>query len=194
MATHLQILEQVTDHIKDLTEHLLDLSRLERGMLRLHREMFELDQFVAKVVEVQMPEAEKHNLHLAFQLPSHPLMVHADQGRINQVVTNLITNAINHTPAGGNIRVTLERGYDDQRSWAVLQVCDTGVGIKPEHLPHIFQPFYQANQDTSNIGMGLGLSISKEIVELHGGSISVDSIEGKGTCFSVRLQLADVSA
>lgn len=191
METHLQILEQVTDHMKNLAEYLLDLSRIERGMLELQRERLDLEQFMADMVLIQGPEAEKKNLTLTLDVPLESLIVSADPGRINQVVSNLIVNAINYTPEGGSVRVKLMRGVGDEADFAVIEVSDTGIGIAAEHLPHIFQPFYQANQSTST-GVGLGLSISKEIIELHGGHLRVESEVGKGTCFSVALRLQEI--
>ncbi|MEO8608181.1 MAG: ATP-binding protein [Chloroflexota bacterium] len=190
MDVHLQILEQVTDHMKNLAEYLLDLSRIERGVVQLHRERLDLEQFIADMVVIQQPEAEKKNLTLTLDVPLESLVVLADPGRINQVVSNLIVNAINYTPAGGAVRVKLTRGVGDESDFAVIQVSDTGIGIAAEHLPHIFQPFYQANQTTT--GVGLGLSISKEIIEMHGGHLRVESEVDKGTCFSVALRLQEI--
>ena len=190
MDIHLQILEQVTDHMKNLAEYLLDLSRIERGTVELHRERLDLEQFVAAMVFIQQPEAEKKNLSLTLDAPMESLVVSADPGRINQVVSNLIVNAINYTPAGGAVRVKLTRGVGGESDFAVIEVSDTGIGIAAEHLPHIFQPFYQANQNTT--GVGLGLSISKEIVEMHGGHLRVESEVDKGTCFSVALRLQEI--
>jgi PAS domain S-box-containing protein len=190
MDLHLQILEQVTDHMKNLAEYLLDLSRIERGVVELHRERLDLEQFIADMVVIQQPEAEKKNLTLTLDVPLESLIVSADPGRINQVVSNLIVNAINYTPSGGAVRVKLTRGIGDEADFAIIEVSDTGIGIAPEHLPNIFQPFYQANQ--SSTGVGLGLSISKEIIDLHGGHLRVESEVNKGTCFSVALRLQEI--
>jgi len=191
METHLDILEQVTDHMKNLVEYLLDLSRIERGAVELHLERFELGQFVADVVFIQQPEAEKKNLSLILENALELLVVSADPGRINQVITNLISNAVTYTPSGGSICVRLAHGVGDQADFALIEVSDSGIGIPAEYLPHIFQPFFQATYNMS--GVGLGLSISKEIIDLHGGFIEVESEVGKGMCFRVALRLAAVS-
>jgi signal transduction histidine kinase len=97
-----------------------------------------------------------------------------------QVVTNLVTNAVNYTPTGGSVHVVVASGDDGD---AIVYVEDTGVGIAPDHLPHIFQPFYRVG-DTSE-GTGLGLSITREIVEMHEGSIAVESEPGRGSRFTL---------
>jgi PAS domain S-box-containing protein len=191
MATHLDILEQVTDHMKNLVEYLLDLSRIERGTVELRRERIELDSFVADLMQIQRPEAEKKDLSFTFDSAPQTLFVSADAGRINQVITNLIANAITYTASGGTISVRLAVGKGDHLGFAVIEVADTGIGIPAEYLPHIFQPFFQATYNMS--GVGLGLSISKEIIDLHGGSIQVESEVGKGTTFRVALRLAEIS-
>jgi signal transduction histidine kinase len=177
--------------MKNLVEYLLDLSRIENGTIELHPERLELEQFIADLVVIQQPEAEKKGIRLSLDTPLESLAVSADPGRINQVITNLIANAINYTLSGGSVEVKLARGEGDETGFAVIEVIDTGIGISPEHLPHIFQPFYQADHSTS--GVGLGLSISKEIIEMHGGSIRVASQFGKGTRFSVALRLVEVT-
>jgi signal transduction histidine kinase len=188
MGVHLQILEQVTDHMKNLVEYLLDLSRLERGTVALQRERLNLADIVKQVVAIQEPEAAQRDLRLLLEPAPYSLEVYADPGRINQVITNLLSNAVHHTPPGGMVSVSLQQERIDGRDMACIEVCDTGVGIRPEHIPHIFQPFFQADNGSS--GLGLGLSISKEIVDLHGGDIRVESVLGQGTCFSVTLPLA----
>jgi len=100
------------------------------------------------------------------------------------VITNLVTNATNYTPAGGTITVSVAREEED----AVIRVQDSGIGIPPEALPHIFEPFFRVSEDVAR-GTGLGLTISREIVELHGGTLTVKSEVGRGSTFTVRLPL-----
>jgi signal transduction histidine kinase len=104
-------------------------------------------------------------------------------------VTNLITNAINYTPAGGSIsvRVVTARDRGGVPAYAIVEVEDTGIGISPEHIPHLFEPFYRVQSQID--GTGLGLPISKEIVELHGGRIGVESEPGQGSRFSFWLPI-----
>jgi PAS domain S-box-containing protein len=180
MADHLAVVEEVTERMKKLVEDLLDLSRLERGAIPLRRENLELQGAIMDVIRVQQPEAERRAVALTWDLAPSPLYVHADRERIIQVITNLVTNAIHYTPAGGSVHVAAASGSDGE---AVVYVEDTGVGIAPDHLPHIFQPFYRVG-DTAE-GTGLGLSITREIVEMHEGSIAVESELGRGSRFTL---------
>jgi PAS domain S-box-containing protein len=186
---HLTVVEQVTERMKKLVEDLLDLSRLERGAIPLRREELNLSSLIAEVIRVQQPEAERKHIHLASDLPSTPLNILADQERITQVITNLVTNAINYTPEGGAIRVYASAEMTNGADYAVLHVQDSGVGIASDHLPHIFQPFYRVGDRAG--GTGLGLSITREIVEMHGGHIQVESEVGHGTHFSLRFALGE---
>jgi signal transduction histidine kinase len=143
-----------------------------------------LQDLVAHLVEIQQPEADNKQIELVCQMPGPPLRVYADPERLIQVITNLLTNAIHYTPPQGQITIRLE--MDDDQA-ALIHVQDTGSGINSEHLPHIFEPFYRASSDSA--GIGLGLSISREIVELHGGQLSAASEAGQGSCFTIRLPL-----
>ncbi|MBI5671016.1 MAG: GAF domain-containing protein [Chloroflexi bacterium] len=179
--SHLRILDDVSDRLKHLVEDLLDLSRFERGTIQLKRRRVNLQEFVAALVELQQPEAELKQIHLSCHLPNLPIVLEIDPDRIHQVLTNLITNAIHYTPSGGSIRIEAEA----EDGMVQIQVKDTGVGILPEHLPHIFEPFYRAMPEGG--GMGLGLSIAREIAQLHDGDLTVTSEPGRGSCFSLRL-------
>src|SRR5690606_7870290 len=108
-----------------------------------------------------------------------------DRERLIQVITNLVTNAINYTPEGGTVTLSLSREATTRQ--ALLQVEDTGIGIAREHLLHVFDPFYRIDEKVR--GTGLGLSISREIIRLHHGEISVESTPGKGSCFTIKLGL-----
>jgi signal transduction histidine kinase len=185
---HLTVVEQVTERMKKLVEDLLDLSRLERGTIPLNREELNLSRLIAEVVGVQQPEAERKHIVLASDLPSTPLNILADQERMTQVITNLVTNAINYTPEGGAIHVYASSERNNGTDYAVVHVQDSGVGIASDHLPHIFQPFYRVGDKAG--GTGLGLSITREIVEMHGGHILVESEVGHGSRFSLKFALA----
>lgn len=184
IETHLAIIEEVANRMKNLVQDLLDLSRFERGVVQLKPQLVVLQDLVAHLVEIQQPEADNKQIELVCQMPEPPLRVYADPERLIQVITNLITNAIHHTPPQGQIAIRLEMDGDQA---ALIHVQDTGSGINPEHLPHIFEPFYRASSDSA--GIGLGLSISREIVELHGGQLSAASEAGQGSCFTIRLPL-----
>jgi PAS domain S-box-containing protein len=187
MPIHLQILEQVTDQMKVLVDNLLDMSRFERGVIHLDRQDIILQDLLGGVVSLQQPEAEQKRQTLTSELPLPPMMLNVDAPRLTQVITNLVMNAINYTPEGGAIVV---RAVPDGGDHVLIQVGDSGVGIPPEHLPHVFEPFYQGTNASK--GIGLGLSIAKEIIEMHGGEISVESEVGKGTCFTIRMKLSPI--
>lgn len=188
MEKHLQVLERVTDQLERLVDQLLDLSRFEHGLIVLHREVINLQSFIQGIIEIQGAEAERKGIALHADLTSEAMTLEADPTRINQVITNLLNNAIQHTEPQGTITVRLKGTALDDVPYAVIQIEDTGSGIEDEHLQHIFEPFYRVRKGSGR-GMGLGLSISKEIVGLHGGQLIVESRVGSGTCFSVCLPL-----
>jgi two-component system phosphate regulon sensor histidine kinase PhoR len=183
---HMSVLEDVTDRMKKLVEDLLDVSRLERGAIPLKRERLQVQSVVERAVHVQRPEAERKQQSLTLEMPEAPCYILADDGRLTQVITNLLTNAINYTPEGGSICVRVKA--DELSRTVLIHVEDTGVGIETDNLPHIFQPFFRVVSEVE--GTGLGLSIAKEIIELHDGAIEVKSVIGTGSTFTVRLALA----
>ncbi|MEO8392124.1 MAG: PAS domain S-box protein, partial [Chloroflexota bacterium] len=180
---HLIVLDEVTERMRQLVEDLLDISRLEHGLIPLRRETLNVQEVIQGVVTLQEPEAQRKSLDLLWQRPDDPVFVSADRERLIQVITNLVTNAINYTPAGGVVRVIIREEDDSAR----IAVEDTGIGISSENLPYIFQPFYRVVSEVE--GTGLGLSIAKEIVEMHEGTLSVRSQPGKGSVFTITLPL-----
>ncbi|MBZ0285139.1 MAG: PAS domain S-box protein [Anaerolineae bacterium] len=189
LDTHLRVFEQAVDRIQELVESLLDLSRFERGVFDLERVTLDVKVLVQEVVTLMEVTAQNRSLSLITELPTRDLYVLVDPARLHQVLNNLVGNAINYTEPGGQIIVRVLIRQDDEMDYAVIQVEDNGSGIAGEHLPYIFEPFYRARSGSG--GMGLGLSISKEIVERHGGKLTVASEMGKGTCFSVWLRLVE---
>jgi two-component system phosphate regulon sensor histidine kinase PhoR len=181
---HLEILDEVTERMKRLVEDLLDTSRFERGVIELQSQMVDMRRLTQSVVRLQEPEAAQKDVSLHLALPDDTIEVYGDSERITQVITNLVVNAINYTQDGGSVTVAVYAA-SPRDPFVTIDVQDTGVGIPAEHLPNIFQPFYRVDKRTS--GTGLGLSITHQIVELHGGSISVDSTVGTGSTFHVRL-------
>lgn len=180
---HLLILDEVTERMRQLVDDLLDMSRLEHGLIPLRQQEILVHEVIEAVITLQKPEAERHELELSWTVPEQPIHVSGDRERLIQVLTNLVTNAINYTPASGKVNVSLRRND----SKVCIEVADTGIGIAPEIVPHIFQPFYRV---VSNVeGTGLGLSIAKEIVELHGGTIGVRSEPHHGSVFTITLPL-----
>ncbi len=179
----LDSIEEETDRLNRLVEDLLLLARAEAGRLPLRREAVDLDTVLAEVLrEMQVMAREK--VHLEAQIA--PLRVGGDPDRLKQVFLNLVSNAIKYTPQGGRVAVQME----EEDGWAVVRVSDTGPGIPPEDLPHVFERFYRADKARSRgKGFGLGLSIVYWIVKHHGGRIDVTSQLGQGTTFTVWLPL-----
>ena len=184
-AEHLEVLDIVTNRMERLVDELLDQSRFERGVIALERKPVDLRQLLLTALDVQRPTAENQGLSLIGNLPDEQVVAIVDGGRITQVVTNLISNAINYTAAGGTITIDLER-QDDQ---ALIHVRDTGIGIPQAMLSQIFEPFFRVNEAVAR-GTGLGLTISREIVRRHRGDITVRSTDGEGSTFTVQLPLA----
>jgi PAS domain S-box-containing protein len=177
-----------SDKLARLVGQLLDVSRLQSGKLAIERKPSDLSELLREVVESVRNQLKDHTL--VARLPSE-LWVSVDPLRLEQVVTNLIDNAIKYSPDGGQIDVTL--GCDVESDSVYLKVRDRGVGVPPEHRAHIFDRFYQAHAGgalTSMAGMGLGLYISRQIVELHNGSIEAEFPTDGGTRFVVRVPLA----
>jgi two-component system, OmpR family, sensor kinase len=182
----LEACQRAAQRMRRLIESLLELARLDAGQEPLKREAFRLDATVNDCLGLLRPLAEKQRLTLHTELASVELK--GDAERIAQVVTNLLTNAIHYNREDGELRVAVRA----ENGGALLTVSDTGLGITPEHLPHIFDRFNRADQarTTSHGRTGLGLAISKAIVEAHGGAIEVASEPGVGTTFTVRLPAA----
>ena len=171
-----------------LIEDLLDVSRIITGKMRIEVAPIELSDVVKAAVDAVRPATEAKNIRLQTLLDAHAGPVSGDAARLQQVVWNLLTNAVKFTPKGGRVQVRLER----VNSHVEITVTDTGQGIEPEFLPHIFDRFRQADQtSTRNYGgLGLGLSIVYQLVELHGGTIQANSAGvGQGATFVVQLPI-----
>jgi signal transduction histidine kinase len=175
------IVEKGADRLLRLVNQILDLSRLRAGMLRIERKPVVLDRVVARAVEELRPQAEDANLVLTLERVGTRFDFLGDEDRLVQVVVNLVSNAVRFTPGGGRITV---RVIDVGREIEV-QVEDTGVGIPAAALPHIFGWYEQAHHDRG--GTGLGLPIVRGMVTAHGGRVTVESQEGKGSRFTVLL-------
>ena len=172
-----------------LIDDLLDLSRIMTGKLRLDLHQISFTKIVEAAVDSVRPAAEAKGIRLKAILGASQDIVNADSGRLQQVVWNLLTNAIKFTPEGGQVQVLLQR----VNSHLELSVSDTGIGIPSSYLPNVFERFSQRDSSTtrSHGGLGLGLAICKQLVEQHGGSIRAASQgEGKGATFSVLLPVS----
>jgi PAS domain S-box-containing protein len=182
------VIERQVAHMARLLDDLLDVSRITRGRLEVRRERVSLKSIVDAAVETAQPaiEAGKHRLHV--EVPADPLLLDVDKLRIAQVLSNLLTNAAKYTPQGGEIRLAATR--EGER--VVLRVSDNGIGLAPDDLPRIFEMFAQVEPtpDGKEGGLGIGLALSRALVELHGGQLEARSEGlGKGSEFSVRLVL-----
>ncbi|HUT72121.1 MAG TPA: ATP-binding protein [Desulfatiglandales bacterium] len=168
----------------ELTNELLDLSRIEAGLIVQDKQQVQLMDILDSLVGFMQARAKEKNISLSLKKATLPL-INADAKSMEEVFSNLITNAINYTPEGGNITLAGEVSGD----FVHISISDTGYGIVPDELPRIFERFYRVKNDkTRNIvGTGLGLPIVKSIVEAHNGTIKAESTEGVGSTFSVRL-------
>jgi PAS domain S-box-containing protein len=174
-----------------LIEDLLDMSRITSGKLRLNVQTSMPVAFVEAAVETVRPSADAKGLRLETALDPSAGPISGDPGRLQQVVWNLLSNAIKFTPRGGKVQVVLER----VNSHVEITITDSGIGIKPELIPHLFERFRQGDASTTRHygGLGLGLSIVERLVELHGGTVVISSPgDGRGTTVSVRLPLSAV--
>ncbi len=187
-AKALETIERNAKLQAQLIEDILDVSRIIQGKLRLNLRPVSLVPVIEVAIDTVRPAAEAKAIQLATGLESSVQLVSGDPDRLQQVVWNLLTNAIKFTPQGGRVEVQLEHAD----SYARIRVNDTGIGISPDFLPHVFERFRQADSTTtrSHGGLGLGLAIVHHLVELHGGKVYVDSEgEGQGATFTVELLL-----
>jgi nitrogen-specific signal transduction histidine kinase/CheY-like chemotaxis protein len=177
-------IERQSKHMLHLVEGLLDVGRIARGKLHLEPEVLDLGVLLHDLIEDRREYLMKKRLKTRFELGDEPIRIIGDRTRIAQVFDNLLGNAVKFTPAGGTITISGARELDR----AIVRVVDTGVGISPEQRTRIFRPFVQLRTDARGTGLGLGLALTKLLVELHGGTIEVTSEGiGKGTTFEVRL-------
>jgi CheY-like chemotaxis protein/two-component sensor histidine kinase len=183
------IIERQLTQMVRLVDDLLDVSRISRGKMELRRDVADVARIVQAAVETSRPliEAGRHELALRLPPPG-TLMVHADVTRLCQVIANLLNNAAKYTPEGGRIEVVAHQ-EDGQ---AVVAVRDNGIGIPSDMLPRVFEMFTQIDRAAgrSQGGLGIGLALVKQLVELHGGTIAAHSEDsGTGSTFTIRLPL-----
>ena len=184
----LRLVRRNAQYLLGLISQLLDLSKLESGKMRLHARTGDLVPRLRSCVMAFAAVAERDTITLRFAAPSGPLAlngapIYFDDDVLEKIINNLLGNAFKFTPAGGVIAVEVRSGAD---SFAIV-VSDNGIGIPRDHLPHVFDRFYQVDGPRAREGIGIGLAIVKELVELHHGQIHVESGEGTGTQFFIRL-------
>jgi two-component system, OmpR family, sensor histidine kinase BaeS len=184
-AATLAVLEEATGRLKRLVEDLSLVSRAEEGQLALELSPLDVRAIVRAAADAAAPDARDREVELQHRLPDRPLTLTGDRDRLTQVLSNLLRNALEHTPAGGRITVSAEP-VDDQ---VHIEIRDTGAGIAPEHLPQVFERFFRADPARRHVaGSGIGLTISRAIVQGHGGNITAHSDgRGRGATFTVRL-------
>jgi two-component system NtrC family sensor kinase len=180
-----------SQHLLNLINEILDLSKIESGTVEFKSENISLSKVIASLTRAMMPilKPRKQNLDIAIDkgLP----LVYADEGRIAQVLLNLVENASKFTPDGGNLKVEATR----DGTWCLVSVIDNGIGIKEENQAQVFEPFSRLDEFLvkERGGTGLGLALVKQIIEKYGGQIWVESEYGAGSRFSFTLPLAEGS-
>jgi PAS domain S-box-containing protein len=182
------VIERQVTQLTRLVDDLMQVSRITTGRIQLRRQRLSLDGVVDRAIETARPMIDRRRHMLIVSPVPHPVWIDGDAGRLEQVVVNLLDNATKYMDEGGRIWVTLARDGDD----AVLAVRDKGEGIAPDMLSHVFELFTQAQRslDRSQGGLGIGLSLVQRLVEMHGGTVTVQSTLGSGSEFTIRLPLA----
>ncbi|HVU90263.1 MAG TPA: PAS domain S-box protein [Pirellulales bacterium] len=184
----LAIIERQAAHMSRLIDDLLDVSRIVRGKITLDLARLDLALVVRQSAADHKSQFEQKQLAFDVQTPSHPVWVEGDSVRLAQVVGNLLDNAVKFTDAGG--RISTRVSLDTDTSRAVVEVCDTGIGMTPDTIGSLFEPFAQAEEslERSSGGLGLGLAVVKGLIELHNGTIEATSAgAGQGATFTIRL-------
>jgi signal transduction histidine kinase len=177
------------ERLSNIVRALLMLSQAEGGQLALQKSDLNFAETLRNLVEEYQIPAEAEGVHLSAELPD-TCRLYADRVQIERLVTNLLSNAIKYTPRGGSVQLRMWQQGDEVK----LAVRDTGVGIAPDHLPHIFDRFYRVPSADPEKGLGLGLSFVAWIVKAHGGTIDVESELLKGTQFLVSLPASAVAS
>ena len=177
-----------TQGVLTLIKDLLDLSKIEAGTMVQYKEPVNLADVISRVVEQMTVEARQKNIRIEFAPPPVLDVLQADRNSMEGVFANLLSNAVKYTPAGGKVTI----GLEESGGYLKVTVTDTGIGIKSEDIPRLFDKFYRvrSTQTRQIVGTGLGLAIVKNIVDAHRGTISVESVEGNGTTVTVLLPMA----
>jgi PAS domain S-box-containing protein len=184
----LATIEETVERAGELIHQLIDVARIKSGhALELQRQVIDLVAIARGAAETYGRLGERHSIRLACDTPA--LVGHFDGRRLERVIGNLLTNAIKYSPDGGEIELRLGREADERGSWAVVAVRDHGVGIPEGDLPHVFERFRRGTNVHGIAGSGIGLAGVRQIVEQHGGTIQVESWQGLGSTFTVRLPL-----
>ncbi|MEP6608505.1 MAG: PAS domain S-box protein [Burkholderiaceae bacterium] len=190
IASAIALIDRQTRHLTRLVDDLLDVSRINLGKIDLRKERIDVGSVVQNALETSRPLIDAAGHRLAISVPEDPVFVDADSVRLAQVFSNLLNNAAKYTEHGGSIELIGKRDGDE----AVISIRDSGVGIAPEMLPHVFQMFVQVDRslERSRSGLGIGLALAQRIVEMHGGTLTARSsgVVGEGSEFVVRLPVS----
>ena len=184
------VLERQSRHMARLLDDLLDASRVTQNKIELRRRLVDLRLVASEAADAVRPQAQERGLELALDLAQQPLWVHGDATRLQQIQVNLLTNAVKYTPRGGHVKLTAK---PDGSGTAVVLVTDDGAGIASQMLDSVFDLFVQARHtlDHSDGGLGVGLTLVRALVEMHGGTVTAHSDgDGKGSEFAVKLPMA----
>ncbi len=187
------MMDRQLSHLVRLVDDLLDVSRVSQGKVELRKEQIALSELLKTAIEASNPLIGAGQHELILDLPNAEVWLDADLTRLSQVVSNLLNNAAKYTPEGGRIVLSARRDRDE----VLISVSDNGIGIPADMLPRVFDLFTQVrdNLDRSRGGLGIGLALVKQLVEMHGGSIAAESAgSGKGSSFRLRLPVAGASA
>jgi two-component system sensor histidine kinase ResE len=177
------VIYEESQRLHTMTSALLDLARFEAGQVTLDRDTVDLVSLVERRLTRFQLQAAEAGVDMRFDSEKVDVTISGDEDRLEQLLDNLLSNALAHTPTGGEITVTLTNAPPE----VILSVSDTGTGIPAEELSRIFERFYRGDRSRRGPGSGLGLSIAREIVAAHGGTIGVTSTPGGGATFTVRL-------
>jgi len=194
--TFVEKIETEVQNLTELVSEILELSRIESGQVPMSIEPIEAEQLVREVMARMLTQAQRHRITLRTEIEQGKTLVAADSRQILRVMVNLVHNAIKFTPSGGI--VVIGTRLEESGSTQAFFVHDTGIGIRPEDLPRIFERFYKVDQARSKIdfigpgggGSGLGLAIARHVVEAHGGRIKAESVVGQGSTFTFMLPVA----
>ena len=186
-----KLIEGQVQHMSRLVEDLLDVSRANTGKFRLDCRLIDMAPIIRNAIEVCSPVMVAQHLQFTVELPECELGVNGDPGRLAQILGNLLGNAAKYTPSGGIVRLSVATDGD----WLKISVCDNGIGISALALPFIFEPFVQDVHAVgfNGAGLGIGLTVVRELVEAHGGTVTGTSDgDGQGSVFVVTLPLVDL--
>jgi signal transduction histidine kinase len=167
----------------ELINDILDYAKAEAGMIKIAREVIALPELVNQTITIVTPKAEEKNMTVTAHVDPEVRELVADPLRLRQILLNLLNNAVKYNDPGGLVKLQVRASG----SAILISVRDTGRGITKDQMEHLFDPYYQAAHGDQGIGTGLGLSITKRLVELHEGRISVESVPGTGSVFTVEL-------